>query len=78
MYLPSLDQENDLLMSLPPNLAPRTSSPKGITDDVLVSANPPTTLNHFCEFDVGEQSDNISELDISITFEVEPYNLDES
>jgi len=36
MYLPSLDQESDLHMSLSPELAPRTNSPKGITNDVLV------------------------------------------
>ena len=30
------------------------------------------------EFEVGEQSDTVSELDISVTSEVEPRNLDES
>jgi len=77
MYLPSLDQESDLAMSLSLDLASCTSSPKGITADVLVSADPPTMLNDFCEFDVGEQSDTVSELDISITPEVEPYDLDD-
>jgi len=66
MSLPSLDQESDLPISLSPDFASRTSSPKGITNDVLVSANPLTTLNDFCEFEVGEQSDTVSELDISI------------
>ena len=77
MYLSSLDQERDALMSLSPDLAPHTSSPKGIIDDILVFANPPTTLNDFYEFDVGEQSDIVSALDISITPEVEPYDLDD-
>jgi len=40
-------------MSLSPDLTPRISSPKGITDDVLVSTGPPTTLNDFYEFEVG-------------------------
>jgi len=70
-YLPSLDQESNLLMSLSHDLAPRTNSPKAITDDVLVS-------NDFCEFDVAEQSNTVSALDISITLEVGPYELDES
>jgi len=65
-------------MSLSPDLAPRTSLPKGITDDVLLSTDPPTTLNNFCEFDVGEQYDTMSELNISMTPEVEPRDLDES
>jgi len=34
-------------------------------------------VNDFCEFDVGEQSDTISELDTRITPEVEPYDLDD-
>ena len=78
MYLPSLDQEINLPMSLFPDLVPRTSSPKGVTGDVLVSVNSPTTLNDFCELDIGEQSDTVSELDISITPKVEPHDLDES
>jgi len=57
MYSLSLDQESYLPMSLSPDLVPRTSSPKGIIDDVLISADPPITLNDFCEFEVGEQSD---------------------
>ena len=78
MNLPSPDQECDVPMSLSPDLAPCSSSPKGITDDVVVSADPPTTLNDFCEFEVGEQCDTINELDISVTPEVEPSDLDES
>ena len=78
MYLPSLDQESDLHMSLSPELAPRTNSPKGITDNVLVYVDPPTSLNDFCEFVVGEQSNTVSELDISVTPEIEPHDLDEA
>jgi len=78
MYLPSLDQESDFPMCLSSDLAPYTNSPKGITDDVLVSADPPTTLNDFYEFDVGEPPNTISELDISITLEVKHQDLDES
>ena len=57
MHLSSLDQESDFPLSLSPDLAPCISSPKGITDDVLVSIDSPTTPNEFCEFKVGEQSD---------------------
>ena len=78
MYLLGLDQKSDLPMSLSPDLAPRTRSPKGFTDDILVSTNTPTTLNEFCEFDVDEQSDTVSQLDIIITGKVEPRDLDES
>jgi len=35
-------------------------------------------LNNFCEFDVGKQSDTVSELDISTTPEIEPHGLDDS
>jgi len=65
-------------MFLSPDLAPYTSSRKGITDDVLVSIDPRATLNDFCEFDVGEQSDTVSELDMGITRKLEPCDLDES
>jgi len=78
MSLPSLDQESNLPIPLSPGLAPCASTPKGVTDDVLVSANLPTTLNDLYELDVCEQSDIACELDISITPEVEPRDLDES
>ena len=78
MCLPSLDQESDFPMSLSPDLAPRISSPKGIADDVLVYADPPTTLNEVCKFDVGKQSNTVSELDISITLEVKLHDSDDS
>ena len=78
IYLPSLDQDSDLPISLSPDLASRISSPKGITDDVLVFTDPPTTLNDFCEFEVVEQSNTVNELDISATREVDPCDLEES
>ena len=77
MYLPIPDQESNLCMFLSPELTPRTSSPKGITDDVLVSTDPSTTLNDFCEFEVGEQYDTVTELEISITPKFEPHDLDD-
>jgi len=78
MYFPCLNQESGLPVSLSPDLTPHTSSRKGITDDVLVSADPATTLDDFYEFHVGEQFDAVSELGIGITPEVEPRDLDES
>jgi len=54
MYLPNLEQERDLSMSLSTDLAPCTSSPKDVTEDILVYIDLSTTLNDFCEFDVGE------------------------
>jgi len=78
MTLPNLEQENDLCMSLSTDLASLISSLKDVTEDVLVYVNLPTTLNDFCELDVGEQSNTVSELDISITPEVEPHDLDDS
>jgi len=41
MPLPSVEQEGYFLTSLPQDLAPHTSSPMDITEDVLVSADPP-------------------------------------
>lgn len=78
MLLPSLGQEHDPPTSLSADLVSCTSSPKGVTDDVLVSVNLPTTLNNFCELEVGEQYDFNSELKISITPESEFHDLDES
>jgi len=78
MCLPNLEQESDLPMSLSTDLAPCTNSLKDVSEDILVYVDLPTTPNDFCEFDVGEQSDPISELDTSITPEVEPHELDDS
>jgi len=78
MPLPSREHESDLPTSLSQDLAPHTSSPKSISDDVLVSANPHTTLNDFCEIQGGEDLERASELDLSITTEVEYCDLDDS
>ena len=78
MCLPSLEQESDLPQSLSRDLAPCPNSPKGVTDDVLVSVDLPTTLNDFHELEVGKQSDFDSELDICIIPAVEFHDLDES
>jgi len=77
MPLPNLELESDLPTSLSSDLASYTSSPKDVTEDILVYVDLPTTLNDFCKFQVGEQFDTIGELDISITPEVERYNLDD-
>ena len=53
MCLPSLEKESDLPQSLSSDLAPCPNSPKGVTDDVLVSVDLPTTLNDFHELEVG-------------------------
>ena len=78
MCLPSLEQESDIPQSLSIDLAPCPNSPKGVTDDVLVSVDLPTTLNDFHELEVGKQSDFDSELDICIIPAVEFHDLDES
>jgi len=78
MPLPNPEQESDLPKSLSIDLASLTSSPKDVIEDILVYVYLPTTLNNFCEFDVGEQFDTIGELDISITPKVEPHDLDNS
>jgi len=78
MCLPNLEQESHLPTFISFDLASLTSTPKNVIEDILVYVNLPTTLNDFCEFDVSEQSDAVSELDISITPEVEPHDLDDS
>jgi len=65
-------------MSLLPDVAPEFSSPTGITDDVLVSADPPTTLKDLCEFQEGEDLKSASELNMSITPDIEHYDKDDS
>jgi len=70
MPLPSLEQESDLPMSLSYDLTPHTSSPKDVPEDVLISSDPPTTLNDFCEFQEGEDFENLSELDVSVTLKL--------
>ena len=39
--LTSLEQESSFPTSLSPDIAPHTSSPKDVTKDILVYANPP-------------------------------------
>jgi len=75
MCLPNLTKESDLPTSLSTDLAPCTSSPKDFLEDMLVYVQLPTTLNDFCEFDVGEQFDTISKLEISVTPKVDAYDL---
>jgi len=78
MPLPSLDQESDFPLSLSPALAPEFSSPTDIIEDVLVSADPPTTLNDSFVFEEGDDWGNPSELYLSITADFEHHELDES
>jgi len=77
MPLPYLDQESDFLLSLSPALAPEFSSPTDVIEDVLIFANPPTTLNAYFEFEEGDEYGNPSELDLSITTDFEHHELDE-
>jgi len=65
-------------MSLSQYLAPHTSSLEGITDDVWVSTDRPTTLNNFCEFQEGEDLKSASELDMSVKSDIEHHEIVES
>jgi len=78
MPLPSLEQESDLPLSLSPDLAPEFSTPTDATEDFLVSAIPPATLNDSFKFEDGEESNRPSELDMSLAIEIEPHDLDNS
>jgi len=71
MLLPCLEQESVLPLSLSPNLALAPNSCKDVIENVLVSSDPPITLNDFCEIQEGEDLERVSELDMSITPEVE-------
>jgi len=62
MPLPSLEQESSIPTSLSQDLAPHTSSAKGITKDVVVSSNPPALFHHSREFEEGEDLKSASEL----------------
>jgi len=77
MPLPSVEQEGDFLTSLSQDLAPHTSSPTDATEDVLVSTDPPTTLNDSFEFEEGDECGNPSELDLSVITD-EHHDLDDS
>ena len=65
-------------MSLSPSLPPTPSLHKDVAKDVLVTADPPTALNDFCEFEVGDDLGNPSELDLNIKSNIKHYDLDES
>jgi len=78
MSFASLEQASGPSMSLSPDLAPKPNSHRDVTEDVLVSAYPPTPLNHSCDFEDGEEFENASDLDVSITFEVEHHEIDKS
>ena len=65
-------------MSLSQDLAPHTSSPKDVTEDVLVSSDPPAFFHHSCECEMGEDLESASELNMSITPDVEHRDLDDS
>jgi len=49
-----------------------------VAKDVLVTADLPTALNDFCEFEVGDDLGNPSELDVSIKSNIKHHDLDES
>jgi len=59
--LSSLERESDIPLSLSPDLAPHTSSHKDITNNVLVFADPPTTLNDSFKFGEGEDFESARE-----------------
>jgi len=60
-------------MSLPPNLAPHTSS----QTDVLIYTDPPTIFDASSESEEGQESEHTGELDMSIPSVVELHDLDD-
>jgi len=77
MPLPSLEQESDPPLSLFPNHAPELSSSMDALEDFLISVVPPITFNDSTEFEESKALESTSELDMSITTEIEHHNLDE-
>ena len=77
MPLPSQEQESGLPIPLSRDLAPHSSSPKHLIEDILISANPPTTLHDSFEFKEGYECGNPTELDLSVITD-EHHDLDES
>ena len=75
--LPSIEQEEDFPNSLSFDLAAHISSPNDITEDVLVSVNPPTPFYESFEFEDGEESSRNCELDMSNTTD-EHHERDET
>jgi len=65
-------------VSLSHNLTLEFSSIRDVTEGVLIYIDPPNPLNDSFEFEEGEEFENASELDMSITSEVEYNDLDES
>ena len=78
MSLLNLEQESDLPLPLSPELAPCTNSQEDITDDVLIYADPTTLFNDSFESAKGQESENASELDTSMTTDVKRHDLDDS
>ena len=76
--MPSLEQEISLPTSLSHDIAPHTSSPKDVTEDLLVYAYSPAPFNHSCELEVAEYLRNSSELDLSIITYNEHHDKDKS
>jgi len=58
--------------------APEFSSPTDVIKDVLVSVDPPSTLNDSFEFEEGDECGNPSELDLSITIDFAHHEIEES
>jgi len=74
LSLPSLEQEDDLPMSLSPDLAPHMD----VTEKVLVYANPTTIFDQSSEFAEDQESEHTGELDMSIPSIVELHDLNDS
>jgi len=64
-------------LSLSSTLASEFSSPTDVIEDVLVSADPPTTLINSFEFEEGDECGNPNELDLSITIDFEHHEIEE-
>ena len=78
MPLPSVEQEGDFLTSLSQDLAPHTSSPTDITEDVLVSGDPPAHFHHSRDFEEGDDLESASDLNMSVIPQIEHRDFDES
>jgi len=61
-------------MPLSPNLAPHTSSHTDVIDDVLVSTDRPTPLHDSFEVEASRALASASELDTSVTSDVELHD----
>jgi len=54
------------------------SSPRDVTEDVLISVDPPAFFNDSFECEEGEEFENASELDLKITTEDDHHDIDKS